>query len=319
LFSSTIIPTIARPTLERAVDSVLRQESPGGAAEVIVVNDSGHPLPPADWQRSTRVRVVHTDRRERGVARNTGAAMANGRYLHFLDDDDWLLPGALRSLHELSQQASQAVWLYGGSQLVDRRGEPLVQLHHDLQGNCFAQMMAGEWIPIQSSLIDTNSFFAAGGFHPLLVAGGDTHLGRQLALRGDLASTEAVVCCICMGQEGSSTDHNLRPKLVRWARELTLKEPKALAKMVHSARSSSRHRSYWYGRVMRVYLTSVIWNLQHRKPFAAASRAMHALAALALAGRHLASAGYWQAVARQYKSFTFARGFDAESNHGLRH
>jgi hypothetical protein len=88
--------------------------------------------------------------------------------------------------------------------------------------------------------------------------------------------------------------------------------------MLQSARGSSVHRSYWYGRVARVYLTSVIWNLQHRRPFAAASRAVHALAALALAGRHLACADYWQAVARQYKSFTFARGFDAGMDHGPR-
>ena len=47
--------------------------------EVIVVNDSGQPLPDMDWQHCPRVRVIDTNRRERSVARNTGAAIAQGK------------------------------------------------------------------------------------------------------------------------------------------------------------------------------------------------------------------------------------------------
>jgi glycosyltransferase involved in cell wall biosynthesis len=83
-FCSTIIPTINRSTLSRAVYSVLDQAFTGADFEVIVVNDSGQPLPDMDWQHSERVRVITTQRRERSVARNTGAAIARGKYLHFL-------------------------------------------------------------------------------------------------------------------------------------------------------------------------------------------------------------------------------------------
>src|SRR3990172_4102692 len=129
LFSSTIIPTVGRQSLSRAVESVLNQDLPSGDFEVIVVNDSGAPLPFAEWQRSERVQIIDTYRRERSMARNTGAAVARGRYLHFLDDDDWLAPGAFQHLWSLSQ-SSQAKWLYGGSQLVDRQDKPTIQLRH---------------------------------------------------------------------------------------------------------------------------------------------------------------------------------------------
>src|SRR6185369_10393658 len=79
-FCTTIIPTIARPTLARSVESVLSQRF-DQPFEIIVINDSGAPLPAAAWQQSAQVRVVDTPHRERSMARNTGAALARGRYL----------------------------------------------------------------------------------------------------------------------------------------------------------------------------------------------------------------------------------------------
>jgi glycosyltransferase involved in cell wall biosynthesis len=119
MFCSIIIPTIGRDTLARAVASVLNQTLTADSFEVIIVNDSGRPLPPAAWQQHEQVRVLTTNRHERSVARNAGAAIAKGRYLGFLDDDDWLLPDALSHFWELAQQKPTAVWLYGGIQIVD--------------------------------------------------------------------------------------------------------------------------------------------------------------------------------------------------------
>lgn len=134
MFCSTIIPTIGRPTLSKAVYSVLEQSFAADNFEVIVVNDTGRPLPEAGWQTSNKVQVITTNQRERSVARNTGAAIARGKYLHFLDDDDWLLPGALEHFWALSRQAGDAVWLYGGTQIVDTAGECFGELDLVLSG-----------------------------------------------------------------------------------------------------------------------------------------------------------------------------------------
>lgn len=302
MFCSTIIPTVGRPTLARAVESVLSQTFAADDFEIIVVNDSGQPLPQADWQRSERVQVINTQRRERSVARNTGAAVARGRYLHFLDDDDWLFPDAWQHLWALAR-ASDAVWLYGISQLVDREGRPLVQLHHGLKGNCFLQAMAGEWIPLQASLIKAKAFFRLGGFKPLISGPEDIDLLRRMALHGDLAETQKLVAHIVRGESGSTTDYDYHPQMSRWAREAILDSPGVFSRMRASANSS-----YWHGRVLRAYLTSVVWNLQHRRLFPAASRAAFGLATLALCGRHLLSADFWHATAEAYQSVTFARG-----------
>jgi glycosyltransferase involved in cell wall biosynthesis len=302
LFCSTIIPTIGRSTLARAVFSVLEQEFTAADHEIIVVNDSGRPLPAADWQQSERVRVINTNRRERSVARNTGAAIARGQYLHFLDDDDWLLPGALESFWA-SAGGSDVAWLYGRTRLVDRAGTPLIELDHGLGGNCFVQVMAGEWIPLQASLIQAQTFFALGGFNPLLAGPEDVDLVRRVALRGHMAAVEAVVACVGMGVEGSSTDYGRHAEYSRWAREQILNEPGVFARMRASATASS-----WFGRIVRIYLTSVLWNLVHKRGFTALSRTLYGLLAVALAGRHVLSKGFWRAVVKSYKSETFVKG-----------
>ena len=52
---STVIPTIGRDSLERTVRSALDQDIDDH--EVIVVNDSGHPLGPGAWTDDGRVRA----------------------------------------------------------------------------------------------------------------------------------------------------------------------------------------------------------------------------------------------------------------------
>src|SRR5215510_5058336 len=137
LFSSSIIPTIGRDTLSRAVCSVLDQQFDRAEFEVIVVNDSGRPLPKADWQCCERVQIVNTNRRERSVARNTGSALARGEYLHFLDDDDVLLPGALEAFHRFAHEHG-ADWLYGSYQTLDNSGRILEVIRPRIVGNIFA-------------------------------------------------------------------------------------------------------------------------------------------------------------------------------------
>lgn len=305
IFCTTVIPTIARPTLGRAVESVLRQELPAAAFEVIVVNDSGSPLPVAAWQRDPRVRVVQTPRRERCVARNTGAALARGRYLHFLDDDDWLLPDVLPAFWDHAQAYPTAGWLYGMTRLVDRQDRPLLQLEHGLAGNCFTQVMAGEWIPLASSLVQSDLFFRIGGFVPWLHAGQDIDLCRRVALRSSLVPVPITVACVEMGHVGSSTDYTHRPQLSRRAREAILSDTGVFSRLRASASSAS-----WRGRVVRFYLTSVGWNLQRGRVFTAASRAIHAMAAVAVAGQDLGSPRFWHAVLYAYQSPSF------EQRHG---
>jgi glycosyltransferase involved in cell wall biosynthesis len=302
MFCSAIIPTVGRSTLFRAVESVLQQTIPGEDFEVLVINDSGVALEETEWQKSERVQVINTNRRERSVARNTGAAIAKGQYLHFLDDDDWLEPDAYQHFWELACQSS-AKWLYGKTQLVDRQLNPSIQLHHNLQGNIFVQAMSGEWIPLQASLIERKTFMRIGGFNPLLTGPEDIDLLRRVLLEDEAAETPHLVAHVIMGGIGSTTDYEQHPQSSRWARENILKAPH-----VHSRMRSSAVNPFWRGKMTRIYLTSMMWNVEHQHILTAASRMFLSISSALTAGRGLLAKDYWRAVFKPYASLTFEKG-----------
>jgi hypothetical protein len=304
MFCTTVIATIGRNTLTRSVESVLTQNINEENYEVIVVNDSGVLLPSSSWQGSERVQIIETNRRERSIARNTGAAAARGRYLHFLDDDDWLSPGALSHFWNLSQQTN-APWLYGSSQLVDREHKPLIRLQHGIVGNCFLQVMAGEWIPLQSSLIEASAFFKVGGFNPRISGPEDIDLLRRVALGNELAETPNLIAYIVMGVRGSTTDYANHHKASQWSREQVLELQGVFSTMRKSATSP-----FWKGRLARVFLTSLVWNLQRGRFTNSASRGAAGIACILMSGISVLSMDYWRALTRPYASGTFAKGFD---------
>lgn len=273
MFCSAVIPTINRDTLSRAVYSVLNQEFSADDFEVIVVNDSGKPLPGLDWQQSEHVRVVTTQKRERSVARNTGAAVAQGDYLYFLDDDDIMLPGALQAFWELAQ-TTDAAWLFGSYQTVDNDGNVVMEFHPDLSGNIFAIVVAGESIPLQASLIRPKEFYAAGEFDANFTSTQDRDLGRRIALLGSVAKTPCLVTQIRVGEVGSSTIWSNTSEFDRQGREKALNQSGAFTRLWDSAGG----KPHDHGRVSRSYLASAVWNLKRKNILRATSRLFSMLA-----------------------------------------
>jgi glycosyltransferase involved in cell wall biosynthesis len=302
IFCTCIIPTVGRDSLSRAVGSVLSQSLTDANFEIIVVNDSGKPLSGQAWQASDKVHIINTIHRERSVARNTGAALARGRYLHFLDDDDWIAADAYQHFWDLSRRTG-AVWLYGMTQLFDRQLEPTIVLRHAMNGNQLLAVMAGEWIPLQASLIERNTFLQAGGFNPLLTGPEDIDLLRRILITGDLAESPNLTACVIRGEAGSTTNYRVHSTQSRRAREGILETGHIFKRMRATANDA-----FWQSRLLRIYLTSVIWNIRNRQVFTAASRAMYALAALWHGGVNLFRPGFWASVSTPYASQTFARG-----------
>lgn len=97
---SVVIPVYGRQhLLQRAVDSVLAQTLL--PSEIVIVDDGSTPR--IDWPRDSvdsgavSIRFVHhAENRGAQVARNTGIEASVGKWIAFLDADDYWLPHKLR-------------------------------------------------------------------------------------------------------------------------------------------------------------------------------------------------------------------------------
>lgn len=125
---SVIIPTYQRPKfLPRAIESALVHQGPD--VEVIVV-----PNGPDDswkqalerWVTDERVRVSPISTAHGNVARNHGMALAAGKYVRFLDDDDYLFASSMKQVMYLESKSADIC--SGLVQSIDHDGSPLGQL-----------------------------------------------------------------------------------------------------------------------------------------------------------------------------------------------
>jgi hypothetical protein len=80
----------------------------------------------------------------------------------------------------------------------------------------------------------------------------------------------------------------------------------------------SANSSFWQGRIVRIYLTSTLWNLRRKKLLTASSRFGVGVLSMVLAGQHILVADFWRAVLHAYQSETFARGFREAASRGRR-
>lgn len=92
--------------LRKAVESILHQTLQD--IEVILVNDGSTDQSPGicdDYaKKDSRVRVLHQENRGVGGARNTGLTAARGKYILFVDADDWIKTMACETLYQKADQ-----------------------------------------------------------------------------------------------------------------------------------------------------------------------------------------------------------------------
>jgi len=119
---SIIIPAHNRELyLEKAVRSVLEQTL--ADLEVIIVNDASTdntgPIAEQLAQEDTRVRVIHhQENKLRSGAINTGLDTAQGRYICFLDSDDYYLNNKLERQVSFLESHPENDGIYGDYEIL---------------------------------------------------------------------------------------------------------------------------------------------------------------------------------------------------------
>ena len=117
---SIIIPAYnAEAYLPQCLDSILAQEHRG--CEVIVVDDGSTDGTAAMLEHYPDVKVVHQENHGMSTARNRGLDEAQGEYILFVDSDDLLTDGALKTL--VAELSGEDIIAFNAKKLHDATGE----------------------------------------------------------------------------------------------------------------------------------------------------------------------------------------------------
>jgi glycosyltransferase involved in cell wall biosynthesis len=187
---SVIIPSYNYAQfLPSAVESALAQTR--AAHEIIVVDDGSTDDTPQVLARyGQRIRALQQPNQGLSAARNSGAQMASGELLAFLDSDDTWLPTKLER-QVARVEADPAVGLvHCGVSEVDRAGDVIRRRLDGMEGPVAYEMLLfrrSVLMPPSTFLVPRKVFVETGGFDTQLNHSEDWDFGFRVASRHRVA------------------------------------------------------------------------------------------------------------------------------------
>lgn len=211
---SVILTTYNRPDLLRdALASVGRQTLRD--FEVILINDNGEPVESLITDYDFPISYIRQGRnRGLSAARNAGLKQARGRYVVYLDDDDFYLPNHLAVLAEAFERNPHSV-VYTGVEYVNERleegrrvevarGRPFEHERFD-RDRLFVQ----NYIPVNTWAHPREMLAEVGEFDTDLAAFEDWDMLLRLATRYPFVHVPTVTCEVRTRETGAGSDHML--------------------------------------------------------------------------------------------------------------
>lgn len=182
---SIIIPTFNREKLVcKAIKSVLNQTF--SDFELIVVDDASTDQTKdvvGDFNDERIQYLRHAQNAGVCAARNTGLAVAQGRYVAFLDSDDEWLPEKLeQQIHQFEMAPQQVGVVYTWLQIIDEQEEVCKLRQPSLSGQLQQDLLYSNFIGTPSTLMVKNELIRqTDGFDTRLRCCEDWDMWLQLA------------------------------------------------------------------------------------------------------------------------------------------
>lgn len=214
---SILIRSSNRKLINRALASVAAQDY--AHIEIIVLNTTG--LEHSALERQSGKFSVNfinsTEKLSRSRAANRLIEFANGDYLLFLDDDDWIKENHISKLVSAIEQNDSCVLSYTETELISSTGQVISKYSFNLPAQA---IIAANFMPIHSVLF-RRSTIADCRFDESIDLYEDWDFWIQLSRLGCFAFTPKVSAYYYIGEENSSIHI---PVVATHARALVLKK-----------------------------------------------------------------------------------------------
>ncbi|HHU75069.1 MAG TPA: glycosyltransferase [Clostridiales bacterium] len=148
---SVVMPVFnAERYLQIALDSLLRQTL--NDIEIICVNDGStdrtKEILEEYARRDVRIRIINQKNSYAGVARNKGMLIASGKYLSFLDADDYFKSDMLMEAYSCAEKTQAEIVVFGGEYF----NKDLDSAFHN------SGLLKEELLPYRADFIETENF-----------------------------------------------------------------------------------------------------------------------------------------------------------------
>ena len=159
---SIILPTMAHreraSSLARAIDTVVSQDGVRGIPLVVVNGNAGAPEALARLRRRADIRLVVRDEADLPRALQAGRALVDTPYFAVLDDDDELLPGALRTRLDALEQAPGTDVVVTNGFLEDAGTRALnIEDFRRIRADPLRTLLERNWLPPCAGLFRTGA------------------------------------------------------------------------------------------------------------------------------------------------------------------
>jgi len=203
IFFSIIIPTYNRAgTLPKAISSVLEQTF--SDFEIIVVDDGStdNTEEVVEGIQDNRIRYFKKVNEERNIARNFGIDKAQGKYIGFLDSDDYYYPNHLKVAYNLIKSKSAKV-MHLGYEVKDSN-DKLIAVKNDIRKNINPYLIQDNVFSCNGVIVENDLLKGIKFIHSKTAITSEDHcLWLRLAARHPIHIDNTITSVICEHNERS--------------------------------------------------------------------------------------------------------------------